>query len=147
MFVGDLVGRGGSDTVRAACICLVGLAGMVGAVGGCSTRTTFEVARVHGTVTLDGSPLNGAIVIFEPKGGRPSRGQTNAEGKYQLLYTVDIAGAAVGPCSVTISTAIEDNEGNVAPERVPKRYFRPGALGVEVKPRGNVCDFALTTKP
>lgn len=125
---------------------LAGFAAVAAAVG-CSPGTKFEVARVSGTVTLDGKPLNDAIVLFEPKGGRPSRGRTNAAGHYQLLYTVDIAGAAVGPCSVTISTAVEDQEGNLAPERVPARYFEPDALGAAVKPRTNVCDFALTTAP
>lgn len=112
---------------------------------GCSARKV-EVAKVSGTVLLDGEPLTNAIVVFEPRGGRPSRGRTNEDGHYQLLYTFDTAGAVVGPCSVTISTAVELEDGSFAPERVPRRYFDPKALAVEVRPRGNVLDFKLSTK-
>jgi hypothetical protein len=125
--------------VVVACMAIAGL------VVGCSSGSTVDVAKVSGTVTLDGQPLGDADVRFQPAGGRPSWGRTKADGSYQLLYTVNRAGAMVGPCSVTISTAIEDDEGRFAPERVPKRYFEPGALSAEVKPRGNVHNFDLTT--
>jgi hypothetical protein len=120
---------------------------VVGLVVGCSSRSTVDVARVSGTVTLDGRPLRDAVIVFQPTGGRPSYGQTEPDGTYQLLYTIDRAGAMVGTSTVTISTAIEDNDGNVALELVPKRYFEPGAITVEVKPHKNVLDFDLTTKP
>jgi hypothetical protein len=123
------------------------LALAVGMVAGCSPRTAVEVAKVSGTVTLDGKPLANAIVLFQPGDGRPSRGMTGSDGRYQLLYTADRAGAMVGTCGVTISTAIEDEDGRFSPERVPKRYFEPGALTVEVKRRSNVHDFGLTSKP
>ena len=111
---------------------------------GCSS-SKVAVAKVRGTVTLDGQPLRDAEVRFQPANGRPSFGRTGADGSYQLLYTVSRAGAVVGPCDVTISTAIENDSGRVAPERVPSRYFEPGALSVEVKPRGNVHNFDLTS--
>jgi hypothetical protein len=120
---------------------------MMGLVAGCSSRSAVDVAKVSGTVTLDGKPLPDAVILFQPKGGRPSHGQTGPDGTYQLLYTIDRAGAMVGTSTVTISTAIEDNDGNVALELVPKRYFQPGAITVEVKPRKNVINFDLTTKP
>lgn len=125
--------------------CLLGLA--LGVVVGCSPRSAVEVAKVSGTVTLDGNPLSDAIILFQPAEGRPSRGMTAADGRYQLLYTAERAGAMVGTCGVTISTAIEDEEGRFSPERVPKRYFEPGALTVDVKRRSNVLDFDLTSKP
>jgi hypothetical protein len=125
--------------VVAACMAVGAL------VVGCSSGSTVDVAKVSGTVTLDGQPLGDADVRFQPVSGRPSWGRTKADGSYQLLYTVNRAGAMVGPCTVTISTAIEDDEGRVARERVPKRYFEPGALSAEVKPRGNVHNFDLTT--
>lgn len=114
-------------------------------VAGCSSGNGVVVAKVRGTVTLDDQPLRDAEVRFQPASGRPSFGRTGADGSYQLLYTVSRAGAVVGPCDVTISTAIEDDSGRVAPERVPSRYFEPGALSVEVKPRGNVHNFDLTS--
>lgn len=148
-----------SDMARWSCGCrcsrrdgvaglvIGGVLGLAVVVAGCSPRTAVEVAKVSGTVTLDGKPLSDAIILFQPGDGRPSRGMTGSDGRYQLLYTADRAGAMVGTCGVTISTAIEDEEGRFAPERVPKRYFEPGALTVEVKRRSNVLDFDLTSKP
>ena len=105
-------------------------------LAGCSTRSS-DVADVRGVVTLGGQPLVAATVLFQPAQGRASVG----------LYTPRELGARIGPCRVRISTA-SDDDGKISPsERVPRRYFEPGALAAEVKAGDNVVDFHLETSP
>ncbi len=70
----------------------------------------FVLAPVYGRVTVDGEPVLGLRVSFEPVGGsgRPLPGPdsnaiTDADGKY-VVYTSDSRrrGAVVGPCRVRI---------------------------------------------
>lgn len=118
----------------------------VACLAGCSGRHA-DVAAVEGVVTLDGEPLGEATVQFQPAEGRTSIGRTDSRGRYRLLYTPRDLGARVGRCTVRISTAADDDGRVSAKERVPRRYFEPDALAVEVKPRSNVLDFHLTTSP
>jgi hypothetical protein len=127
-------------------VAVVAWLGLVLAVAGCSGRYS-DIADVRGVVTLDGKPLEAATVLFQPAQGRPSVGRTDAAGRYRLLYTPRDLGARIGPCRVRISTAGDDDGRIAADERVPRRYFEPDALTVEVAPRANVFDFHLTTKP
>lgn len=113
---------------------------LTGLVSGCGTSSTPELAPVRGTVTLDGQPLAGATVIFEPTdGGRSSHGQTDAEGKYRLNYIRDIQGAKVGSHYVSITTASEAN----LVERLPAGYNRQTTLTATVTAGKNDCDFEL----
>ena len=125
---------------------VVGAAWLCVALTGCSGRYS-DIADVRGVVTLDGKPLESAVVLFQPAQGRPSVGQTNADGRYRLLYTPRDLGVRIGPCSVRISTTGDDDGKIGANERVPRRYFEQGALAAEVVPGSNVVDFHLTTKP
>jgi hypothetical protein len=114
---------------------------------GCN-RANMKVAPVSGTVTLDGTPLPRASVTFEPKdGGRPSFGVTNEQGRYVLEYSLNEAGAQVGTCLVRISTANAGDDTGAKPtkEMVPKRY-RTTPLEVQVEPKANTIDIALTSK-
>lgn len=113
---------------------------------GCSGRPA-DVGDVQGVVTLDGKPLDAATVQFQPAEGRASIGRTDAEGRYRLMYTPRELGARIGSCQVLISTA-SDADGKISPsERVPRRYFEPGALAAEVKAGDNVVNFHLETSP
>jgi hypothetical protein len=122
------------------------LVAVVGVVLGCRARKS-DVAGVTGRVTLDGQPVQGATVGFQPRTGRAAYGGTDADGRYRLFYDFRSAGAVVGTCDVTITTAHEDEDGNRKPEVIPKKYFKPGALVVEVEPKANVFDFELTSSP
>ena len=53
---------------------------------GCSDQAPDmpELGQVHGTITLDGKPLEGVSVLFEPENGRPSTAITDAAGKYPV---------------------------------------------------------------
>ena len=67
-----------------------------------------ETASVSGTVTLDGQPLEGAMVSFVPSQGRASNGKTDADGNFTLHYTGAIEGAVLGTHRVMISKWIPD---------------------------------------
>ncbi|QDU63809.1 hypothetical protein Pan216_46900 [Planctomycetes bacterium Pan216] len=117
---------------------------------GCGGGEKPDLGTVTGTVTLDGEPLSNAEVFFQPEQGRPSVGQTDADGDYELLYTVRRKGAQLGKQTVRISTATmkEDDEGNTIeiPEKVPPQYNSETTLVVEVVPGSNDFDFDLKSK-
>lgn len=128
---------------------------------GCSS-SEFDLAPVSGTVTMDGRPVAGARVIFEPSrtgqaalsAGPSSDGTTDEEGRYSLLTSVDEdRGAVVGKHSVTITTYLaksdrsRDTSEVVRREEIPKKYFEPGVLTFDVPADGTSrADFALESK-
>ncbi len=114
---------------------------------GCGSGDGPKVGKVSGKVTLDGKPLAGALVTFMPEKGRSSSGRTNDAGQYELSYTFEQMGAAVGKHSVRITTATTDNaESPVAQEKLPAKYHRDTELKAEVKPGSNKVDFELSSQ-
>lgn len=121
-------------------------------VVGCGSE--YAVVPVSGRVTLDGQPLDGAAVTFQPTGGgNPgpgSYGRTDADGRYSLkMVTDDTPGALPGKHMVTISTSGDstetDDSGRLLSERVPSPY---NDLGVETDvPAGgtDAANFDLQT--
>ena len=68
---------------------------------GCSGNSPVAV---RGTVTLDGNPVEGAIVLFMPEGGagRQASGQTGADGGFQLTTFTTNDGALRGKYKVVV---------------------------------------------
>lgn len=126
--------------VSLVCVCLTGCG-----------ESGPDVATVKGTVTLDGEPLEGAMVTFQPENGRPADGTTDSQGQYELLYTAGKPGAKIGKHTVTIttSTTVTDEEGNMTatPEKLPPEYNVESELVREVEPGENIIDFDLTSDP
>jgi hypothetical protein len=60
---------------------------------GCNSE---EVGTVTGKVTRAGKPVPEMSVIFVPERGRPSRGLSDENGRYVLLYMPGQEGALVG---------------------------------------------------
>jgi hypothetical protein len=122
------------------------------ASGGCRGQYS-KLAKVSGTVTLDGQPLADALVLFSPVGGgSQSAGKTDGSGKYTLVYTRGVNGAEVGEHSVSISTFVEGDPENdppipEVPERVPYRYREPSELRATINKGSNTIDFALEGGP
>ncbi len=113
---------------------------------GCSGRDVPELGTVTGIVTLDGKPLEKAVVMFQPDNARPSRGETDAAGRYTLIYTRESRGAVPGTHSVNIRTRREDDAGNlVLAEFLPNRYHDQTELTANVSPGKNQIDFVLTS--
>lgn len=109
-----------------------------------------ELADVSGVVTLDGAPLDGATVTFQPLPGEgedadnhvsASVGLTDNEGRYTLMYVKDAAGAALGRHQVTISAPMSNGR-----ERLPRRYNSASELIFEVQSGSNEKNFELASK-
>lgn len=99
-----------------------------------------ELQPVEGTVTLDGKPVNGATVLFQPANGRPSKGVTDESGQYELIYRPGVEGAVLGTHKVSISTYREARPDAEDPalqaeqkETIPAQYNVNTTLTAEVK--------------
>lgn len=112
-------------------------------MSGCGSDMGPDRGEVQGTVTLDGVPLEGVAVFFHPKEGRPSQGETDSAGRYELRYTVDKRGALIGPHTVRISSAMDQGAAMMSDDRVPAEYNKRSELVREVEPGKNVFDFDL----
>jgi hypothetical protein len=108
---------------------------------GCAKSGT-DVAPVSGRVTLDGQPLEFAILTFQPEGKSPASGRTDKDGHYELLYKRGVMGAPVGKNKVSILLDVDLAH---RPQIIPSRYNSPTELEREVTPSPNVIDFDLKT--
>ncbi len=131
--------------------------GTVGCGGG-----PFDFAPVEGVVTLDGQPVEGAIVRFISQArtednlqGPSSYGMTDADGHFTLKTEHGDRGAVVGTHNVAISTkqaklvdpTKSDEIEVIAEERIPTRYRSGQQLPFEVPSSGTKeATFSLTTK-
>ncbi len=108
-----------------------------------------EIARVQGTVTMDGKPLPAAVIMFVPQKGRPSASETDANGKYTLEFSAGRKGAIPGINRVEINTArlAYEKDGKQYPavkESVPAQYNRNTELEFNVEPgKTNIANFDL----
>jgi len=129
------------------------------AVAGCSSRPADEppLGRVRGKVTMDGQPLAGVDIFFNPDKGRGSMATTDAEGRYDLCYINRTMGAKVGPHKVRIQPTDTPAEERSAagtsagtavspPPKIPAKYNQRSTLTADVKPASNTIDFALESK-
>lgn len=75
-------------------VCLFWLAGFVG----CGSETEVDTVPVTGKVTLDGEPVEGAVVTFVPDipKGRTAAGRTDRRGVYTLMTIEPGDGALPG---------------------------------------------------
>lgn len=134
------------------------------AAGGCGGNPAVypPLAEVSGVVTLDGKPIEAALVTFKPEEGRNAGGETDAEGRYTLTYVGTTRGASLGSHRVSMVKRILDphyvqpRSEKVAgmppmPEYIdviPKRFTGPNSeLTVDVAAGPNTIDFALTSGP
>jgi hypothetical protein len=71
-------------------------------LSGCSSGP--RVVAVRGTVTRGGQPLKNLLLTFYPENdGRPSSGQTDADGRFELKYDKDTKGAMSGKHKVVVA--------------------------------------------
>lgn len=122
---------------------------LVGLVACAAAGCGSNVAPVAGKVTLDGAPLVGAVVVFQPDTeavhpGPGSSGLTDDQGRYSLqLMNGSGTGAIIGKHKVTI-TAYEGDDtvpssGSNAVFRkplLPPEYNANSTLTFEVLPGG-----------
>lgn len=102
-----------------------------------------ELADVSGKVTMDGEPLDNALVTFTPvEGGRASSGKTDENGHYTLAYA-DRMGAVVGKHKVRVTTLSEVEEKDTSQMRSDSEAYKKQAMG------GSASDYdnATVTEP
>ncbi len=106
----------------------------------------LNLKEISGTVTLDGDPVEGAVVVFEAADKSFSSGTTDSSGYYSLTFNSEQSGVLNGPKIVRIGSTLgaEDIEaaeagtdgGEVAStatiERVPACYNSESQLRVTV---------------
>jgi len=94
-------------------------------VVGCSKSSPNlpPLVPVTGTITWEGKPLVGAMVLYIPQPGAPGQGgtaRTDADGKYTLTAMVrNEPGVAAGPYKVMISTPLMDEGYTPEPNAPP----------------------------
>ena len=135
--------------IRSSILLTTALVLLVGCGGG--EPEGPPIGYVEGTVTLDGKPLKGVIVGFEPQGttsGAPSMGATDAEGHYELTYSASEKGAAIGTHKVTVTTPSDapTPSGEEYVDPIPAKYNTASELIKEVKEGNNVLDLELTSQ-
>jgi hypothetical protein len=108
-----------------------------------------NLAKVRGKVTLNGLPLEGVVVQFQPTEGRhsPSAGITDSAGEYEIMHTFSTPGAVLGEHSVSIRTAgtfyQEEGCSDLKQERVPAKYNSRTELKCRVEAGRNTINFDL----
>ena len=118
---------------------------VLGLIVGCSGGGQ-PLAEVTGTVTLDGKPVENISVVFQPEAPdqATSRGTSNAEGKFSLMYNRDAAGAVPGKHKVRFAVMDADATG-----LLPEKYTNTAKSGMtaDVKQEGpNEFQFDLKSK-
>jgi hypothetical protein len=69
---------------------------------GCSSGP--HIVPVKGVATRGGQPVKGLLLTFSPEGdGRPSTGQTDEQGRFELKFDKDTKGALVGKHKVAVT--------------------------------------------
>lgn len=112
-----------------------------------------NVAQVSGTVKMDGQPLSGAYIIFNPvAGGGQSGALSDESGTYTLQYTREHPGAEIGEHMVRITTGSKGNPDSDPPqpkvaEKLPAKYHSKSELKATVKGGSNDIDFDLESAP
>ncbi len=109
---------------------------------GCGRSDLPELGRVQGTVTLDGKPLPGVMVTFQPQKGRPATANTDSEGRYDLMYVHGVKGATIGPNEVRVVWP----DGAEAKAPIPPKYGTKSELKTDVKPGKNTFDITMQSK-
>ena len=124
------------------------------ALVGCGDPNAPDTGKVHGQITYNGEPVEGCSVVFTPQaGGRSSSAMTDADGSYELKYTISTMGALVGQHKVELFTAMQrvvNDEGVVKHEGrqeiFPAEYNTASTQKVEVQAGDNTIDFHVEGK-
>jgi hypothetical protein len=125
---------------------------VVGIFAGCGSD---GLVPVKGRVLLDGKPIEGAAVLFEPEvGGVPATGVTDANGDFKLSTSGHGEGATAGLNKVSVAkqVPVEPNrkveEGEIVPMRseTPDFYASPQTSGLTVEVKRGMAPVELQLK-
>jgi hypothetical protein len=131
-------------------------------VAACGCSQQKEIAPVSGLITIDGKPLGGGSIVFQPlaaagsaNAGKGSGAFCDEAGRFQLRTLDGRDGAVVGEHRVRIygprnqSAASPDSDkgGRKSSEIIPKKYNRDTQLTMTVPPDGITdATFNLTSR-
>lgn len=116
---------------------------LIGCGGGQSPLP--KLVQGTGTVTLDGKPLDGATITFNPKEGGASFAFTDQDGKFTLMFNKDTPGVIPGKHIIKIVK--EKNPDVPGTNLVPAKYSDKSKLTADVKnEEPNEFQFDLTSK-
>jgi hypothetical protein len=90
-----------------------------------------NVVAVSGTLTYKGKPVTNAYIHFVPdNNGRPSMGETDANGRFTLTYDPQTKGAQIGKHKVFVmhNVAADANLPEAVPGVAPKMSADMGEL-------------------
>ena len=123
-----------------------------------------ETVKVTGTVTLDGTPVEGATVaFFLPDAGQPARGVTDASGNFTLTTFEAGDGAMPGQHKVAVSKIDESSQApsgdpeidtpssnedlsQTAKHELPVLYSSPSTSGLTVEVTKGMAPVVLELK-
>jgi hypothetical protein len=111
---------------------------------GCTQQSGPPLAKVSGTVTLDGQPVENAGLEFIAEVGGVAYGKTDASGRYQMSFGASRTGAIVGKNRVRITAGDKITIGDKkyeSTEVFPKKYNADSEQFVEVVRGSNRLDF------
>jgi hypothetical protein len=124
-------------------------------VAGCGKKSSRQVPVV-GTVTLDGDPVGGALVVFMPTEDSPGQGgfaRTGPDGKFEIKHELNGPGLVPGTYKVTVGGSppmMDGQSGEPVPsKKVPGRYGDPMSTPlthIKVEP-GKSIDLAIASDP
>ncbi len=144
-------GRGSNRLAAAVMACLLVMG------GGCGDSGPARVTA-HGSVSLDGRPLENAVIMFIPVGptGAKKTGAEIVHGQYRVVpelgVVVGVNRVEVAPYpapSFSPSADVAASHGKRPPvlAEIPAKYNEQSELTVEAKPGvDNVFNFTLTTR-
>ena len=105
-----------------------------------------RIVEVTGAVRLDGKPVKGVIVVFDPPSTDRPRGvaSTDENGVYRLrrLGPGSKSGVPTGPYRVKVMADMDNPGGG----RIPEKYYRDSPLARDVTgPSPHTYDIELST--
>jgi hypothetical protein len=119
---------------RTSIVIVIGFA-VVGQAFGCGSGDDKfkaqrpEVATAKGVVTYKGRPVEGATIVFAPRGGATAAtGRTDSSGRFSVSAFPPDAGAVPGNYTVTISKTEELPQTAPASHDAPADVPRPRSL-------------------
>lgn len=112
---------------------------LLGIVGCSGSTDQPDLAQVSGVVTLDGKPVSGVNILFQPEAGRAAVGMTDEDGRYKLEYLYGVSGCKMGTNTVGFDWP-PDSLGMVA---IPASYTGTNAFKFDVKPGSNTFDLPM----
>lgn len=102
---------------------------------GCGGADYPDRGVVTGKVTMNGEPVPNISIMAAPMKGRTSYGRTEADGSYELMYTIDVSGTELGPNKITMIWPT-----GVSGPGIPKEYLD---MTLDVKNGSNVYDIEM----